>query len=80
MARRLTREQRNELLTARRLAEAIEVVVNEMPQGAPAGPMYAALMPWVSLEQFQMCLNVLVQAGRIRRRRNVYYPARRAAS
>jgi hypothetical protein len=43
-----SREQRDALLTIRRIADAIIATVNENPHGAPAGPMYAAVMQYLS--------------------------------
>jgi hypothetical protein len=35
----MSREQRNALLALRRIAEAVSAVVNDTPNGAPAGVM-----------------------------------------
>jgi hypothetical protein len=46
----MPRELRDQLITVQRVAEAIIETVNECPQGAPAGPMYAAMMQFMSLD------------------------------
>jgi hypothetical protein len=68
------RPERDALLVLRRIADAITAVVNEMPDGAPAGPMYAAVMQHLSLDQFEAIMRVLVEAGRITKRGDCYYP------
>jgi hypothetical protein len=69
-----TREQLDALLTLRRIAEAITATVNENPLGAPRGVMYAAVMAHLSLDQFEAIMRVLVEAGRITKRGDCYFP------
>jgi len=73
-----TREQRGALLVLRRVAEAITAVVAECPTGAPGGHLYAALMQHITLDQFQSLMSVLVEAGRITKRGDRYYPTEEA--
>jgi hypothetical protein len=49
--------------------------VNECPDGAPGGPMYAALMQYMTLDQFTAMMDSLVYAKRIRREGDLYFPA-----
>ena len=71
----MTHEQRTALLTAKALADAITAVVNETPEGAPAGAMYAALLAFISVDDFRRLMDLLVEAGRVRRGRgHVYFP------
>jgi hypothetical protein len=69
----MSHEQRNELIAARRIAEAVIAVVNETPTGAPGGLLYAALMEHgMSLNDFEMLMSVLVEAKRISKRGDLY--------
>ena len=43
------------------------------PMGAPSGPMYAALMSYMTLDQYQTVMDGLVAAGKLKRRGHVYY-------
>jgi hypothetical protein len=69
------REQRDALLVLRRVAEAITATINETPHGAPGGVMYAAVMQHLSLDRFEAIMRVLVEAGRLTKRGNLYFPA-----
>lgn len=52
----------------------VEAVREAGGQGAPAGPLYAALMNiGCSLEQFEMIMNTLVAAGRLTKRGECYF-------
>jgi hypothetical protein len=52
----------------------IEIIKDAGPQGAPAGPMYAALMSGgMTLEQFECIMGVLVSAGRLRKQGHLYF-------
>jgi hypothetical protein len=63
------------LAIAVQVSKAVIETVNESPQGAPAGPMYAAFMArGMSLETFEAITGALVDAGRIRRVGHVFYP------
>jgi hypothetical protein len=75
MSLHTAREQHDALLVLRRIADAIIAVVNETPHGAPGGVMYAAVMEYMSITQFQTMMRVLVEAGRITKRGNLYFPA-----
>ena len=70
----MTRDQRDALLTARRIAEAVIEVVNETPQGAPGGLLYAALMNHMTLDQFESLMRLLVETGKVVKRGDLYFP------
>lgn len=50
-----------------------ETVKESGPRGAPSGPMYAACMHRLSLEQYEQIMGVLIKAGLITKRGHVYY-------
>jgi len=52
-----------------------ETIEETGPQGAPEGPLYAALMGHMSLSTFQAIVGALVGAGKIRKSGNVLYSA-----
>jgi hypothetical protein len=74
MSLHTAREQRDALLTLRHIADAVVAVVTETPGGAPGGHLYAALMQYLSLDQFEAMMRVLVAAERIAKRGDCYYP------
>ena len=43
------------------------------PMGAPSGPMYAALMSYMTLDQYQTLMAGLVSAGKLKQVGHVYY-------
>ena len=52
------------------ICNAIVETVNEAPNGAPCGPLYMALMhvwPSMTSMQFNMLVDTLVAAGKVRR-------------
>ena len=57
--------------------EAIRQTIDEAgTRGAPAGPMYAALMaafPSITVEQFDKLTGILVEGGAVRREGHVFY-------
>jgi hypothetical protein len=57
------------------IANALYETVRDSPDGAPAGPMYAAVMGYMNLDQFEAIMSALVKVGRIRKSGHVYYPA-----
>lgn len=59
----------------RMVAVAIVESVKEMGvQGAPAGPLYAALMPTgMTLEVFEQIMSGLVREGQVRKSGHVYH-------
>lgn len=61
------RAEQNAIETTRRVYEAVVATINQTPQGAPGGALYAALMPYLSLDQFQIMMDSLVYAKRVRR-------------
>jgi hypothetical protein len=69
-----SRAEQNEIELVRRLYQAVVATINETPQGAPGGPMYAAVMQYMNLDQFTQMMDSLVHAKRIRREGDVYYP------
>jgi hypothetical protein len=71
----MSREQLVAVETIKRVYEAVIATVNDCPNGAPGGPMYAALMQHMSREQFQTMMDSLVYAKRIRREGDLYFPA-----
>ena len=76
---RMSREDRDALITAQRVAVAVTAVVNETPAGAPSGKLYAPLMAYLSIDQFEAMMRGLVAAERISRRGDRYFPALSAA-
>jgi hypothetical protein len=75
MAKGMSRDRLVAIETVRRVYKAVIDTVNETPQGAPAGPMYATLMQYMTLDQFTAMMDSLVYAGRITRRDDLYFPA-----
>ena len=57
------------------LAIFLEAVKAGGEHGAPAGHMYAALQDCVSLDQFNAIMGVLVKAGKVRKRGDLYFAA-----
>jgi hypothetical protein len=56
------------------LCETILEAVGECPDGAPSGSVYAALMGFgLSLESYQMLINTLVAAKKIRVANNLLF-------
>ena len=64
------------LITARRIAEAIIAVVNDTPTGAPGDLLFAPLQQWITREQFEQTMRVLVEAQRIAQCAGRYFPIR----
>lgn len=59
------------------IIESIVETVNESPDGAPAGVMYAALMHYgCSHSQFESLMGALVRKGRIRQEGHLYFPVK----
>ena len=54
-----------------------DLVVNELPQGegAPAHALYAGIIAFLSIDEFETMMRGLVFAGRVRRAGDLYYPA-----
>jgi hypothetical protein len=74
-ARTMSYADRNKLITVRRCAIAVEGVINETPRGAPGALLYVALAPFLSVADFTAMMRVLVEAKRIARQGDRYYPA-----
>ena len=51
----------------------VEAVRDMGPMGAPSGPMYAALMSYMTLDQYQTLMAGLVSAGKLKQVGHVYY-------
>ena len=63
------------LVLLKHTADAVVDTVREAPQGAPAGPMYAAFVAHgMSLEMFDAITGALVEAGKIRRQGDLFFP------
>jgi hypothetical protein len=74
----MTRDDQLKLMS-QLLNAALETVNQAGPQGAPAGPMYAAFMGvGVSLEFFNAMMAALVKGGKVTKRGDCYYPVERA--
>jgi hypothetical protein len=71
----LSRDARNAMLTARRVTEAVIAVLNQTPQGATADAIYAALTEHLTRADFDAMMRLLVEAERISRRGDRYFPA-----
>lgn len=67
--------RKESLIALVQLCNAIVDAVKEAgPQGAPAGPLYAALMTaGCTLEHFEYLMGVLVSAGRLRKSGDLYF-------
>jgi len=78
MTRRMSDADRVKLITARRVAEAVTLVINELPQseGAPGHALYAGILAFLSINEFETMMRGLVFAGR--REGDLYYPAAKA--
>lgn len=72
---RNTKLSKEALLAYVQLCNAVVDAVKEAgPQGAPAGPMYAAFMSvGMSLEQFERMMDLLVKSGRLRKSGHLYF-------
>lgn len=58
-----------------RVIRAIVQTVNETPEGAPGGILYAVLMSQgCTLNQFETLMSALVMQGIIRKQGDCYYP------
>jgi len=59
------------------IASIILECVKAEPDGCPEGPMYAALMPVMSLEDFTSVTNALVTAGKVKRSNHCLFPVKK---
>jgi hypothetical protein len=64
------------VIAAKQICAAVIATVNETPTSAPGVAMYAALMQWISHDQFEAMMRALVAAKRITRQGDLYFPAR----
>ena len=55
------------------LATFLDAVKAGGSLGAPAGPLYAAVMHKLSLSQFESVMGALVSTGKIRKSGNLYH-------
>jgi hypothetical protein len=62
------------LVTVRRIAQAVTETIADTPEGAPGGVLYAVVMKYMSLEQFETMMSVLVEAKRVRKQGELYFP------
>lgn len=70
----MTREQAVAAMSL--VVVAIVDTVDDCPEGAPASALYAALMHvGISLETFEAITGALVDAGKIKRRGHLFFPA-----
>jgi hypothetical protein len=69
--RRLPNDQR--YLAHRR--QLVSGNVNDTPEGAPGGLMYAALPPHITLANFEALMRLLVETKRITKRGDRYFSA-----
>jgi len=58
-----------------KITMAIAGAVAATPTGAPSGPMYAALMGEVSLDEYETAVGILVRTGLVERRSHVVFPS-----
>ncbi len=63
---------KNQLLLAL-LQTFVDAVKEGGSHGAPGGVLYSAVMDKMTLEQFQTCMNVLVNTGCLRRSGQLYF-------
>lgn len=70
----MSREQRNALITLQRITEAVIAVVNDTPGGARGDLLYAPLSVHLSHAGFETMMRALVEAQRISRRGDRYFP------
>ena len=64
----------NQVEAMTKLCSIIVESVRDMgTMGAPSGPMYASLMQYMTLEQYQTIMSGLVAAGKLRQVGYVYY-------
>jgi hypothetical protein len=57
----MSREQRNAILTYRRISEAVVAVVNQTPGGARADRLYEPVGPYLSRPEFEDMLRLLCE-------------------
>ncbi len=57
------------------LADAISEAVNSLSNGIPAGHLYAMMMQYMTLDQFNMIMGTLVEMKKVRKQGLSYLPA-----
>ena len=57
------------------LADAITEAINGMPLGIPAGHLYAMMMQYMTLDQFNMIMSTLVEMKKVKKQGLLYLPA-----
>ena len=68
----MTDQQKAQMALA--IVLALLDTVKEMgANGAPAGPMYAAVMGHMSLDTFESAMSLLVRSGKVRKEGHVYF-------
>ncbi len=56
------------------IAQAILETVQECPQGAPAGHLYAGCMAMLDLDHFEQIMAALVRCNKVRKQGQQYFP------
>ena len=58
------------------IVKSVVATINETPDGAPGGILYAALMHHgCTLNQFESLMGALVRLGKVTQRGDCYFPA-----
>jgi hypothetical protein len=70
----MTREDRNALIATQRRAEALTAVVRGDANRATGGTLYAALLTYLSVDEFEKMMRALVAAERTACRGDRYFP------
>jgi hypothetical protein len=70
----MTKPTNAQITALKMLADAIvDAVKAGGPLGAPAGPLYAALMDKMTLAHFEQFMSALVGAGKLRKDGDLYH-------
>ena len=59
------------------IASVIIECVEAEPNGCPEGPLYAALMPIMSFDEFTNVTNALVTVGKVKRSNHQLFPVKK---
>jgi hypothetical protein len=76
----VSREDRDAIITARNVTQALIAVINDTPTGASADLLYAPLQQYLTRERFEQTMRLLVAAERVTQRGERYYPLRTVAA
>lgn len=66
----------NNIITQRRIADAVIAVVNGAPSGAPGTLLYPPLSEHLTEAEFTQMMRLLVETKRIAKQGDRYYPRR----